>query len=59
MAYDSVALRYTPVPGYAWLRELTGLDEAGVNDLSTTTAVHLLDQVLVGDDVAGIQPGAS
>src|SRR5438132_9690949 len=55
MRCERVTLR--DAPGWAWLGELTGRDEAGVHDLNTAAAVALLDGLVGRDGLDGVQPG--
>lgn len=55
MRCERVTLR--AAPGWAWLGELTGRDEAAVHDLSTATAIALLDGLVGREGRDGVQPG--
>jgi hypothetical protein len=57
MPLEQAIVRYTKEPGRVWLREPTGRDEVAVDDVSTFTAIRLLDQLLVALPAAVVHPG--
>ena len=47
MLPSNVEIRFMPEVRHAWLRELTGADERSVSDVSTASAIALLDRLLL------------
>lgn len=54
---DYVALDLVPDGAWAGVRELCGHDEETVGDTRTTTALRLLDRLLVDDPTTDVDPG--